>query len=108
MQPAVNGLAEVIAGITFNDALVPIVSNTSATGITAAGDIKNELLKQLCNSVQWQRGMEYMIGNGVATFVEIGPGRVLSGLLRRINRDVKTINISDAEAIKKSEANLKL
>ena len=100
MQPAVEGLAEAIAGITFNDAQIPIVANTSATEITATVDIKNELLNQLCHSVQWQRSMEYMINGGVTSFIEIGPGRVLSGLMRRINRGVKAINIGDAEAVR--------
>ncbi len=99
MQPAVEGLAEVIDTITFNDSFIPIVANTSAAEITAAEDIKDELLRQLCHSVQWQRSMEYMINSGITGFMEIGPGRVLGGLMRRINRDVKTKNIGDAEAI---------
>ena len=103
MQPAVDGLAEVIATIAFNEARIPIVANTSATAITTAEDIKDELLRQLCNSVQWQRSMEYMIDSGVSSFIEIGPGRVLSGLLRRTNRDVKTISIGDAAAVKNLE-----
>jgi [acyl-carrier-protein] S-malonyltransferase len=100
MQPAADALAEVIAGINFNDALVPIVANTSAAEITSAADIKGELLRQLCHSILWQRSMEHMIDSGVTTFLEIGPGRVLSGLMRRINRNANTINIGDAEAIK--------
>ncbi|MFC1865611.1 ACP S-malonyltransferase [Chloroflexota bacterium] len=100
MQPAVDGLTKVIATIAFNEARIPIVANTSATAITAAEDIKNELLRQLCNSVQWQRSMEYMIDSGVSSFIEIGPGRILSGLLRRTNRDVKTMSIGDAAAVK--------
>ncbi|GAI68923.1 unnamed protein product, partial [marine sediment metagenome] len=49
---------------------------------------------------QWQRSIEYMVNEGVATFIEIGPGKVLTGLIRRINKDVKTINIGDAQSIK--------
>jgi len=60
----------------------------------------DELLNQLSSSVQWQRSVEYMIDNGVSTFIEIGPGNVLTGLIRRINRDAKTVNLGDAEAIK--------
>ncbi len=99
MQPAAEALAEVIAGITFSDASVPVVANTSAAGITSASDIKDELLKQLCHSVLWQRSMQHMIDSGVTTFLEVGPGRVLSGLMRRINRDVKMVNIGDIEAV---------
>ena len=63
-----------------------------------------ELLRQLCNGVQWQRSVEYMVNDGVSTFIEIGPGKVLSGLIRRINKNVKTLNIGDAEAVKNIEA----
>jgi [acyl-carrier-protein] S-malonyltransferase len=100
MQPAAEGLVEVLANISLAAPLVPIVANTTAREVTTAAAVKGELLNQLCNSVQWQRSVEYMIGNGVTTFVEIGPGKVLTGLVKRINRDVKTLNIGDAEAVR--------
>ncbi|MBI2836070.1 MAG: ACP S-malonyltransferase [Chloroflexi bacterium] len=100
MLPAKEGLAQVIAGITFNNPDVPVVANTSARPITRAGEIAGELTAQMLSSVQWQRSVEYMVDNGVSTFAEIGPGKVLTGLIRRINKDVKTINIGDLEAIK--------
>jgi [acyl-carrier-protein] S-malonyltransferase len=62
--------------------------------------VKEELLNQLCHGVQWQRSVEYMLKEGVSTFVEIGPGEVLSGLARRINSEVETINIGGADAIR--------
>jgi [acyl-carrier-protein] S-malonyltransferase len=68
--------------------------------MTTTEEIKSELLNQLCNSVQWQRSIEYMIDNGVSTFIEIGPGRVLSGLTKRINREVATLNLGDVESIR--------
>lgn len=101
MQPAADSLAEIIATISFNEPEIPIVANTTANEITTAEMVKEELLNQLCNGVQWQCSIEYMITNGVTTFIEIGPGKVLSGLIKRINRNVKTINIGDAEAITK-------
>lgn len=99
MQPAADGLAEIIATIPFAAPQIPIVANTTASEMTTAEMVKEELLSQLCNSVQWQRSIEYMIESGVSTFIEIGPGKVLSGLIKRINRDVKTINICDIEAV---------
>jgi [acyl-carrier-protein] S-malonyltransferase len=105
MAPAAEGLAKVVERLAFKDAAIPIIANTSGQPITAAADIRAELLKQLTTSVYWQKSVEYMIGAGVATFVEIGPGKVLSGLIRRINRDVKTVNISDSQAIKNLQAN---
>jgi len=100
MQPAVDGMSEVIPPLDFHEPLIPIVANTTAQPVTIAEQVKAELINQLCHSVQWQRSIEYMIDDGVSTFIEIGPGRVLSGLIRRINRDVKTLNIGDMQAIK--------
>ncbi len=100
MQPAADGLSEIIATFDFQAPTVPIIANVTAQPLTTAEQVKSELLSQLCSSVQWQRSIEYMIAHGVSTFIEIGPGKVLSGLIKRINKDVKTINIGDAEAIK--------
>jgi len=100
MQSAIDGLSQIIATLHFRDPLIPIVANTSAQPMTDAEQVKAELLNQLSHGVQWQRSIEYMINDGVATFIEIGPGEVLSNLVRRINRDVRTINIGDVAAIK--------
>jgi len=100
MQPAMDGMAEIIATLTFRDPMIPIIANTTAQPLTTAEQIKAELIEQLCNGIQWQRSTQYMIDNGVSTFIEIGPGKVLSGLTRRINKDVKSLNLGDAETIK--------
>ena len=99
MQPAVDGMSEVIAGISFREPAIPIVANTTAQPMATAAPVGTELLRQLCDCVQWQRSIEYMIGEGVSTFIEIGPGKVLTGLIKRINGEVATINIGDALAI---------
>jgi [acyl-carrier-protein] S-malonyltransferase len=104
MAPAAEGLAKVVERLAFRDARIPIIANTTGEPITSSADIRAELLKQLTTSVYWQKSVEYMISAGVTTFIEIGPGKVLSGLIRRINRDVKTINLSDAQAIKNLQA----
>jgi len=100
MQSAVDGMCEIVATLSFHKPLIPIIANTTAQPITTAEPVKTELLRQLCNGVQWQRSVEYMVNDGVSIFIEIGPGKVLSGLIRRINKNVKTLNIGDAEAIK--------
>jgi len=102
MQPAVDGMSEIIATLDFQDPLVPIIGNTSAQPLTTAEQVKAELITQLCNCVQWQRSIEYMVDNGVSTFIEIGPGKVLTGLIKRISRDVNILNIGDTESIKSS------
>lgn len=99
MQSAVDGMAEILADINFRQPEIPIIANTTAQPMTTVEEIKAELLSQLCSSIQWQRSIEYMIDNGVNTFIEIGPGRVLSGLIKRINRDVEILNIGDVPSI---------
>ncbi len=103
MQSAVDGMAEAMATLSFNDPVIPIIANTTAKPLTAAEQIKPELLCQLCSGVQWQRSIEYMVNEGVNTFIEIGPGKVLSGLIKRINKDAKTLNIGDVNAIRNIE-----
>ena len=106
MQPAVDGMAEIIATLSFSEPIVPIVGNITAQPLTTAESIRQELLGQLCNCVQWQRSVEYMVNDGVSTFIEIGPGKVLAGLIKRIDRNVRIVNIGDAEAVKNVEAGL--
>jgi [acyl-carrier-protein] S-malonyltransferase len=102
MQPAVDGMAEIMAGLNFHPPEVPIIANTTAEPLTTGEQVKEELLRQLCHCVQWQRSVEYMVANGVATFIEIGPGKVLTGLIKRINRDARLENIGSAADVEKS------
>jgi len=99
MQSAVDGMSEIVDTLSFRKPLIPIIANTTAQPLTTAEQVKTELLKQWCNSVQWQRSGEYMVNDGVSTFIEIGPGKVLSGLIMRIDKNVKTLSIGDAAAI---------
>ena len=101
MQSAVDGMAEILTTLSFDNPAVPIIANTTAQPLTTAELVKEELLGQLCHCVQWQPSIEYMVNDEVSTFIEIGPGRVLTGLIKRINKSVNLINIGDAEAIKK-------
>ena len=100
MQPAMDGMTQILANVTFKDPSVPIIANVTAHPLTRGGQIKNELLQQLCSGVQWQRSVEYMVQQGVGKFIEIGPGKVLAGLIKRISRDVSMMNIGDANAVK--------
>ena len=100
MQPTVDGMAKLISNLTFKDPTVPVIANTIARPLTTASAIKEELMNQLCHCVQWQRSIEHMVAQGVTTFIEIGPGKVLTGLIKRINKDVQTINLGDAASIK--------
>ncbi len=100
MQPAREGLFKIIAGLAFRDPAVPIIANVTAQPLTKAEEVKTELIEQLCNCVQWQRSIEYMIKNGVSTIYEIGPGKVLNGLIKRIDKNIDIRNIGDIAAIK--------
>jgi len=102
MQPAVDGMTEILAKLSFHELVVPVIANTTSQPLTTVESVKTELLRQLCDCVQWQGSVEYMIDEGVSNFMEIGPGKVLTGLIRRINKEVKTVNLGDAEAIKKA------
>ena len=100
MQSAYDGMAQILSGLSFRGPHVPIIANTSAQPLTTAVSIKEELLWQLCHCVQWQRSIEYMVKGGVATFIEIGPGKVLTGLIKRTSKEVNTLNIGELQDIK--------
>lgn len=97
MQPAVEGMTRAISKLIFRAPTIPIVVNGTAQPVTTAAAVKRELLWQLCNCVRWKQSVEYMISAGVSTFVEIGPGKVLAGLIRRIAREVRVLNIGFRE-----------
>ena len=103
MQPALDGLKDAISGFTFREPLVPIMANVTAQMLTDAQAIKEELVSQITNCVQWQRSIENMIAGGVTTFFEIGHGQVLAGLIKRINPAVDVFNICDIEIDKQIE-----
>ena len=102
MKPAGEELAKVFAGVSMNPLKVPYVANINAEVITDCGKIEELLVAQVSGSVRWQQSVEEMIRQGVDTFVEIGPGRTLSGFLRKINRDVKVYQVSTWEDIEKA------
>ena len=99
MEPAQAGLVDAIDRIEFNDPVVPIIANCTGRPLTRAEDIKRELITQVCSCVQWKRSIDYMVGNGVTNFIEIGPGKALSGMVKRINRDAKIANVGDINSI---------
>jgi [acyl-carrier-protein] S-malonyltransferase len=74
--------------------------NSTAQPVTTTTEIKDELLQQLSSCVQWQKSVEYMVDAGVSTFVEIGPGQVLRGLIKRINHEAQILNVEDASSVK--------
>jgi [acyl-carrier-protein] S-malonyltransferase len=92
MRPAADGMAQAVSNLRFQDAIIPIVANTTAQPMTGGNALKAELLSQLCHSVLWQKSVEWMIKEGALEFVEIGPGQVLTGLIKRISKEAKAIS----------------
>jgi [acyl-carrier-protein] S-malonyltransferase len=99
MEPIIDEFSKIVSSFEFKPPTVPIIANVTAQLLTNVNLIKEELVKQLRNCIQWQRSVEYMMNNGVSIFYEIGPGRVLTGLIRRINSELQTFNISGIEDI---------
>jgi len=99
MKPAADNLAAELEKIEIKDAQVPIVSNVTADYITDAGAIKELLIKQMTSSVLWEDSIVKMTNDGFDTFIEIGPGKVLTGLIKKINSKAKLYNIGDAASL---------
>lgn len=94
-------LGKVLADVEIREIEVPYLANVTADYVTDKGQVKELLEKQVSSSVRWQQTIERMLADGVDTFIEIGPGKTLSGFMRKINRDVKTINIEKLEDLEK-------
>jgi [acyl-carrier-protein] S-malonyltransferase len=99
MKMAVDGMIKYLDSASFKNPNIPVIANMTAEPLTTDDAVKTELINQLTHPVQWQRSIEYMVAQGVTTFIEIGPGKVLTGLIRRINKDVATRNIGDLAAV---------
>lgn len=93
MKPASDRFVSVLEQAPFINAMVPIVGNVAARPCVTPEAIQNELAQQITSSVQWVKTIEFMAAQGVTRFLEIGPGKVLKGLLRRINKDLDVQNI---------------
>ena len=101
LKPAGEKLLDVLADVEVDDPTVPYVSNTTAEFITSKDEVKELLGRQVYSSVCWEQSIEKMIADGADTFVEIGPGRTLCGFMRKIDRNVKAINIAKVEDLEK-------
>lgn len=101
MQPAAAGLAKAIATTPVNDAQIPLIGNIQATPLTSAEAIREELAQQIAASVQWTRSVEYLVSEGVTTFIEIGPGQALTGMVKRIAKGSTLMNVSSGAEVAK-------
>ncbi|HKL76246.1 MAG TPA: ACP S-malonyltransferase [Halanaerobiales bacterium] len=106
MKDARDKLAAEINNLKLNKPNIPIVTNVSADFAENLDKIKEQLLAQLTSSVCWEESMKTMIDAGVDVFVEVGPGTILKGLMKRIDRSAKVYNVSDKDSLEKTIANL--
>ena len=97
-------LGQVLQSVEVQKPVIPYVANVTAQYVTEAEDVKPLLMKQVSSSVRWQQSVETMIADGVDIFIEIGPGKTLSGFMKKINRDVKVLNIEKLEDIEKAKS----
>lgn len=95
MEPAAEGLRQALAEVPLRDAAIPVVANVNAAPLTEAAAIRRNLVAQMVQSVQWAASIRWMADQGVDTFVEIGPGQVLMGLLQRIQPEARGFNVKD-------------
>ena len=107
MKPAADRLKEVLDQIEFHDAAFPVVANVTAEPETDAEEIRALLVRQAASPVKWEMSMHTMIDVGYDTFVEVGPGRVLTGFTRKIDRSVTALNVEDMDSLEKTLAHSK-
>ena len=107
MGSAADKFAETIKDIPFSDAKIPVYENIDGVKILSGAELKQRLPKQICSSVMWTQTVENMIKDGINTFVEIGSGKVLSGLVKKINQEVKIYNINSIETLESTIKELK-
>jgi [acyl-carrier-protein] S-malonyltransferase len=102
MMPAQERLALDLDNIRFQDLTMPLVTNVDAAAIEKGDEARDALVRQVSSPVRWQESVEFLIGEGVETFVEVGPGKVLSGLVRQIKREARSLNVEDSASLEKT------
>jgi [acyl-carrier-protein] S-malonyltransferase len=99
MQPAQERLAVELEGITFRNPTTPIVTNVDAKAISSGEEARDALVRQVSQPVRWLESVEFLMSQGVQSLIEIGPGKVLSGLARQIDRSLRCMNVEDKASL---------
>jgi [acyl-carrier-protein] S-malonyltransferase len=100
MRPAAERLADTLEGIEVGPLAAPVVSNVEAAPNADAARVKGLLVEQVCSPVLWDASVQKMVASGVTRFVEIGPGKVLAGLVKRISKESESFNVQDSAGVK--------
>ena len=106
MKPAQGRLAADLEGLAFRDPEVPLVNNVDARVVTTGPACREGLVRQVSGAVRWQQSVETLVSLGVSTFVEIGPGAVLAGLIKKTSRDARVLHVDDPASLEKTVAAL--
>ena len=104
MQPAQEEVARVLLGMSMQDPRLPVAANVSGALLTRADAVRHALIEQVTGTVRWVECVQALVGAGAEVFLEVGPGKVLSGLLRQIDRSLKCVNVEDAASLEKALA----
>jgi [acyl-carrier-protein] S-malonyltransferase len=107
MKPAQDRLERDLAALSFRDPAPPLVNNVEAEVVTAAAACREGLVRQVSGAVRWQQSVERLLALGVTTFVEVGPGTVLCGLVRKAAKDVRVLNVEDPGSLEGTLARLR-
>jgi [acyl-carrier-protein] S-malonyltransferase len=107
MAPAAEHLKGQLASVTFHAPRVPVVANVTGRPHGAPEQIRADMVRQVTGSVRWLDSIEWFKANGVSEYIELGPGKVLSGLIKRIDRDAGLHNIQDLPTLEKTVSALK-
>ncbi|HKR58986.1 MAG TPA: ACP S-malonyltransferase [Pyrinomonadaceae bacterium] len=108
MMPAQKRLAEDLARLHLDELSVPLISNVDAIAITKASDARDSLIRQVSSPVRWLESINILLDAGLKRFVEVGPGKVLTGLLRQINREATGINVEESAGVAAATADLRV
>lgn len=100
MQQAAQSFGETVKNFYLHPPQIPLLSNSTAQAITSVEDLRTEMIEQLTRPVLWTHSIQHAVSEGVETFVEMGPGQVLSGLIRRIARNAQSVSFNDMELVK--------
>jgi len=102
MRPAEDRLAEDLARVAFADLKIPLVNNVEAAIVTSGEAAREGLRRQVSRPVRWEESVRRLLAEGVTTFIEVGPGRVLSGLIRQIDRSARTLAVEDPDSLEET------
>ncbi|MDK2990972.1 MAG: [acyl-carrier-protein] S-malonyltransferase [Clostridiales bacterium] len=106
LKSAGDRLAEVLESVSINKPAIPVIANVTAEEVSSPEDIRQLLIEQVSSPVRWEESVRRMIAMGADTFIEVGPGKALSGFVKKISKDVKVMNVEDIQSLESAISQL--